>query len=266
MLREPMNRVLSIAFLVGVLTPGACSAQTTLDVPVQLTGAPAQRTVTGLGEPTEETAAVTVQASVLESGFTWCSATLVGDTFMLAAEPAVTALQDGLLMRFAAPVDRDGRLFVKAMAQAPAKALVRADGLPPTRGQIRTGVICELLYAHDAFVLLNASEIGCPQGFVPANERLCMEVAVVPNMLFHDAKARCADLGGKLCTWDEFVVGCNLLSGQLQNQFQNWEWMDDTSNHSHGADLFGQLTCQSMRNVGALTTFTANSRCCYHPR
>jgi len=252
--------------LLAVTAALACFAQVNSDKPVQLIGTEAQRAVIGVDFPISGSSAVTVNASVATGGFSWSTATLNGDTLVLTTTPVVSAFTNGTLLRFVSPADLYTTLYVDLVVGSPAVPLLRPDGLFPTKGQIISGGVCEVLYADGRMILLNAPEVGCPPGFLSVTERLCMEQNVVPNMLFHPARDRCANLGGKLCTWAEYVVGCTILSDQLQGLFTDWEWMDDTSNHSHGTDMFGRLTCGSQRNTGLFSTLTGNSRCCYHPR
>lgn len=259
-----MKRTLgiSMAFAISV----ALHAQVVVDGPVQLTGTPGDATVEGLSWPTEDEAAVTVRASVINGGFAWCEATLDSDTLRLTADPAITAYRDGLLLRFLAPFNMHGPLHVQGSAGLSPLPLLRPDGLVPTLGQIRQGTICEVMQVDGRFVLMNAPERGCPQGSVPVTEMFCMQQTPVTGVLFHDAVQYCADLGGRLCAWDEYIAGCTLAGTELIGMFQNWEWLDESSDHTHGADQAGLSSCISHQMMGNLATQVANARCCFHPR
>ena len=264
MLYEQMRTTFTILAVTTVAC--VCFAQVSSDKPLQFIGTDAERAVIGVDFPISGSSAVTVNASVATGGFTWSTATLNANTLVLTTTPAVSTFTNGTLLRFVSPADLYNELYVELVVGSPAVPLLRPDGLSPTKGQIVSGGVCEVLYADGRMILLNAPEVGCPPGFLSVTDRLCIEQNVVPDMLFHPARDRCANLGGKICTWADFVVGCTNLNDQLQALFTDWEWMDDTSNHSHGSDMVGRLTCGSQRNVGLLTTFTANSLCCYHPR
>ena len=263
MLHDQIRTSLTVLAVTALL---GCFAQVTYDKPIQITGNDAQRTVQGVGEPESNSSAITVNGVVVSGGYTWCSATMSSDTILLVALPDVASLSDGLLLRFLSPVDQFGPTYVKGANGLASVPLVRPDGLPPTNGQLLAGAVCEVLYANGYFILMDRTETGCPPGFLQATDRLCIEADVVTGMLFHPSRDRCANLGGKLCSWAGYVVGCTVLAGQLQGLFSEWEWMDDTSNHAHGSDQVGRLTCGSQRNTGLLSTLTANNRCCYHPR
>ncbi len=45
-----------------------------------------------------------------------------------------------------------------------------------------------------------------------------------------------------------------------------WEWIDDTSNHTHTANQVGRFSCQSQRSANVIVTMTGNTRCCYRTR
>lgn len=241
------------------------SGQVSLTGPIQFTGPDSTRTIVGLAWPVQADAAVTVEAALVSGGFSWSTAQLTGDTIELGPAPAVINVRDGLLLRFIAPAERDGRLFVRPGPGHTALPLLRPDGLLPVRGQLTTGRIIEVMKADDRFILLNAPERGCPAGSIAAHERLCMDVTPVPSTLFHDAVRICAERGGKLCAWDEYIAACTLLQSQLNGMFVDWEWIDESSNHTHGADQAGRFTCASQRNQGVLDERLGNVRCCYRP-
>ncbi|MCU0318897.1 MAG: hypothetical protein MUE88_02300 [Flavobacteriales bacterium] len=243
----------------------AAVGQVSLTGPIQFTGPDSTRTIVGLAWPARADAAVTVEAALVSGGFTWTSAQLSVDTIELSPDPAVLTVRDGLLLRFAAPSERDGRLFVRPGPGHAALPLLRPDGLRPVRGQLTAGRIIEVMKADGRFVLLNAPERGCPAGSLAAHERLCMDVTPVPSTLFHDAVRICGERGGKLCAWDEYIAACTLLQSQLNGLFVDWEWIDESSNHTHGADQAGRFTCASQRNQGVLDERLGGVRCCYRP-
>ena len=243
-----------------------CRAQVQVGTAIEFTGASdADRAIQGLAAPVRDDAAITVEGALLTGGYTWCDASFNAGTLVLQATPTVSVYADGLLLRFAAPGAVHGNVNIQC-GSLPAVPLQRVDGLAPMPGQLVAGRIVEVLYADGRFLLLNAMEAGCPAGFLLANERICMEVTATPNMLYHDGLARCADMGAKMCTWDEYIAGCTALQGQLQNLFADWEWLDDSSNHAHGADQAGRTTCLSQRHISPIPTYLSSVRCCYRPR
>lgn len=254
-----------LAVLMGPFAMPAIS-QVRTDAPVRFTGEQQLGAIVGLAAPMQGDAAITVNGALQTGSFSWCEQVVMsGDTVQVSAVPALGAYANGLLLRFAAPTAITGTKFIKAPGLA-ALPLVRTDGLPLTPGQLPAGYVIEAIHANGRFHVLNTMGSGCPPGFTQAHQNLCIETALTSGLLFRQGVDRCARLGGKLCAWDEFLAACTLLEGVLQNQFTDWEWIDDSSNHGHGADQVGRFTCLSQRHYGQLPTFPAGTRCCYRPR
>jgi hypothetical protein len=254
-------RIPSLAFLLFALPT---FGQVELDAPLHFSGAPPERAVDGLAAPEVQDAALTVEASLLGYAH-WAEATLNGDTLVLAPRVPMVAPRDGHLLRFLAPVALAGRAHI-ACTNAPALPMLRPDGLEPVSGQVRPGQICEVIYTTDHWVLLNAPEVGCPPNTVAVHERLCMEVASGPLTFFYPAQDRCAMLGGRLCSWDEFHYACSQLPTQFTGMLSAWEWIDDSSNHAHSAVLVGLNSCTAERWSHPQISMQGRSRCCFQPR
>lgn len=259
-----MKRIALLACMAA--SAGAAAGQVRTDGLLRFTGELAPGAITGLAPPEQGSAAVTISGALQSGSYTWCSSvTSIADTLVLAATPPLQDYRDGTLVRFIAPFALQGPRHLKAAGLA-ALPLVRADGLPLALGQVPAGYVVEAVQAGGRFVVLNTRGSGCPPGFTQAHENLCIETALTPGLLFRQGLQRCADLGGKLCAWDEYLAACTLLEGVLQNQFSEWEWIDDSSNHGHGADQAGRFTCASQRHYGPIPTFPAGTRCCFRPR
>lgn len=260
MLHEPMRT--SGAWLVGVCFVHLCHGQVHVDVPVQFTGADAQRTVQGLGAPAQSDAMITVEGSA-RAEWGWATASLEVNTLVLDFPIAPAMARDGLLLRFLSPGELQGALWLQLPDQAPLE-LVRTDGVPISDGQIVAGQVCEVLHANGRFYLLNASESGCPSGYLQVNDNYCIESTSSAGVPFYVAVDQCASKGGKLCTWDEYQAACYLMDGQFSNMSADWEWIDDMSNHLHTANQAGRTSCESIRS--RIVTYTSRVRCCHHLR
>lgn len=250
----------------AVLAWVLCSAQVQLDVPVHFTGTDGERAVEGLGPPVAGSSAVEVRSAVATGAYSWAEAQVVVDTVRLTVVPALQAYRNGLMLRFKLPTTMEGPSYVRVGPDLPAVPLVRSDGLPPTWGQLAAGRMAEVLFMDDRCILMNLPVTGCPQGFVEMTKRLCIERTPVPDMLFHDAMQRCIHLGGRLCAWDEYVAACVLHGGELDGMLEQWEWLDETSDHTHGADQGGFETCTGRRQRSDLYQAVGHTRCCFHPR
>ncbi len=257
-----MNRALLTNSL--ALSAMVASAQVVIDVPVTLSGADGERRIDGLAQPTQASALITLEGAA-QGAFQWGTAQAAAGAITLALSPPISTYRDGLLVRFLAPANLDGALTLNVNGLG-ALPLQRPDGLNPVRGQLRQGTICEAMHADGRFVLMSAAERGCPPNSLYVNDRYCIDSLSTNNQLFYTGVSFCANRGGRLCTWDEYHAACAFLGTQLGGMFNQWEWIDDTSNHSQTADQAGRTTCQSQRSAGNPLATTGDTRCCYHPR
>lgn len=242
----------------------ASHAQVEIDRGIRFTGPDGTRQLNGLAAPANESAAITV--GVLASGTVhWAEASGTANALLLQTTPPVQTVSDGLLLRFLSPLDNEGSVTL-AVDGAGEAALVNPDGTPLPKGALRNSSVYEVLYYSGAWHLLNASTRQCPPGTVRTVDPVCMDVTPVPGLRFYEAIDHCAERGGKLCTWDEYAVGCALQQSALNGLFNEWEWIDDTSNHTHSANQAGRFTCQSQRSANVLPVMTGDTRCCFHTR
>ena len=231
--------------------------------PIELTGDEAVRRVDGLAAPISGDAALTVEGALIGTS-NWAEASLNGNDLVLDPAVPLTAYRAGLLLRFIAPGNAFDSLFVnvEGLSSFP---LLRPDGIAPVRGQIRDGALCEVLFANDRWILMNASESGCPIGTTRVHERLCVETVGMDSMLFFPAAERCADMGARLCNWGEFHYACTQFGTELNGMLDSWEWVDEGANHAHSTVNVGFGNCNAERSSTPPITF-ARSRCCFDPR
>lgn len=251
------GHIILICFLASGL-----HAQVHLSRDLQVSGDPSERRIDGLSDPLDISAAITVDGAVL-GGAHWTQATLDVDTLLISLSPPETTLRDGLVIRFKAPTHLFGPLYVRHDMLGPLP-LVRRDGLDIVRGQLIMNGIAEVVLAGDHFVLTSSVTSGCPPASLPVNERLCMDINETTGYSIFQGADHCAERGGKLCTWGEYYAGCTILGTALNGRFDNWEWVDDSSNHTHTGVQAGRTTCMSQRAAQPLPA--ASTRCCYHPR
>ncbi len=241
----------------------ALAAQVNVGTNVLLTGAEADRRVDSLAAPATNDAAITVEGSV-RSDWAWANALALDSTITLTLAPAVTSYRNGLLVRFLSPRSLAGNLYI-SVDGLDTLPMVRPDGMPPALGQLDSNRVAEVMQAAGRFILMNAPESGCPPGFLQVNANYCIEALHYPtNQGWLWAVDRCASRGGKLCSWGEFHNACVVVGLQMPDLFTNWEWIDDTSNHTHGANQVARTTCEGHRTT--LITETCKVRCCYHLR
>ncbi|MBX2973264.1 MAG: hypothetical protein KF797_09185 [Flavobacteriales bacterium] len=239
-------------------------AQVRTDQDVRLTGPDAERRITGLAAPADGSSAIPV--SVIASGTVhWASASHAGGIIELTLEPALSTMADGLLVRFASPVDNTGPISMH-LTGTQTRPVVRTDGRPLNAHALRPDRVAEVLFDNDRWVLLNPNTGSCPPGTVRTAGPVCMDVEPVTGLRFYQAIDLCASRSGKLCAWDEYAVGCALRQGELNRLFVEWEWIDGSSNHTHTANQAGRYSCQSQRSASVVVTMTGHTRCCYQTR
>lgn len=256
-----MRRLSSLLLISASLTSMGQVEHTS---PVRFVGPEGERTITGMGAPLSENAAITVEGSLLNTAH-WTTATFAADTIRLVATPALTNYENGVLLQFLVPVNMRGALKLRCSG-LPALPLLRPDGVPPVSGQMLAGAVCEVLFVGDRWILTNAPEKGCPPSTTQLNERLCIETASAPNMYFYPAAERCAALGGRLCKWGEYYLACTEHASELTGLGTAWEWIDDTSNHANSSGQVGFANCEAERWADSQFITFSRSRCCFNPR
>lgn len=249
-------------FIPTVLLAATCAAQIRTSAPIQLNGTEDQRAIHGLGGPISDSALVTVKV-VTAGSIHWAEASFESDTIVLSTTPVISAIRDGLLLRFLAPASQSTALWIRPTGHS-SHPLQRPDGLPVNRADMKEGAVAEVVFNHERWTYLNPTNGACPTGAVDVNAAFCIDTAQVSGLEFYEAIRHCGDRGGKLCSWGEYVTACNLVGTSLQIMFDEWEWLDDTANHTHSALQAGRTTCQSQRSANVW--MIGDTRCCYQLR
>lgn len=255
----------------SLLLPMACAwlalaqAQVQVDKPVRLVGAaPADRRIAGLAHPVDGSALGTL-GTAQDGSLHLCSVAGTANAVQLAMDPPCVAYANGLLVRWIPGTSNTGpvTLAVDGGAAMPLRTTLL---LPVPLNAITSGMPAEAIFADSIFILLSPIKPGCPEGFLQANAGLCVMQGEGPVLNWFEAATYCAERGARLCTWDQYLFTCNALQGQLTGMFDDWEWLDDTSDHTHTADQAARFTCKSLAVVSAGQTELGTTRCCYEPR
>ncbi len=245
--------------------PLVSMAQVSVDRPLVLSGTTdGERVVSGVAPAVEGSALIDLEGA--RSGrYHLAQAQPVGTGLALTSTPPCTAYANGLELRFLAPTQVAGvvQVNVDGLGNRP---LRRSDGGLVSFGDVEPGRMVEIIYRDTAFLLVGRASDHCPAGFIQLNERLCIQRNDTLNMSVFNASKWCMERGARLCTWDEYLYACTKESAQFQGFADDWEWVDDTSDHTHTAFQVGRWTCRSARNFSAYETPAsyAGVRCCYH--
>ncbi|MBS1581541.1 MAG: hypothetical protein JST66_04995 [Bacteroidetes bacterium] len=242
-------------------------AQVHLDRSLVLTGTNgAAHSMDGLA-PAEQGSALITLGSARNGDHTWAQTGGTPMTITLNMTPPCTAYTPGLSITFMPNADAAGPILLNVDGLGP-RRLLRGDRGAVDFGQIGPGRVVQVIYADTCFVLKDRPREGCPAGFLAANDRLCIQQNDTLFVSIYSASKWCLQRGARLCTWDEYIQGCTATQAQLLGLFDDWEWVDDSSDHTHTADQVGRYSCRGLRNTGAVETPNnyGGVRCCYHPR
>lgn len=236
-------------------------AQAELDVPLHFNGPNGSRSVMQLDFPAGPTALVTLGFAAGGQA-QWCTVIDQGDIWQLGMTPPLDVYSDGLLVRFTAPTTIPASLHLEVDGHA-AVPLQRPDGGELDPGCILAGTICEAVYHGDRFILTGPAVRPCPPGTIAIGDRVCIDQQEGAAQAFYTAVDHCHARGGRLCTWAEYHTACSLLESDLEGLFNNWEWADDTANHTHTMGQVGRHTCLSQRSANASEANHGAVRCCF---
>lgn len=254
--------------LPGFLLTCVCAlAQVHLDKPLVLTSADsAQRSVEGLAPAANEQALISV-GGAQSGGYHWGQAAGTGMAIQLSLDPPCAAYTDGLNVRFMPTAAGYGAVTLNVDGLG-AKPLYRSDARPVSVGQLQPGTIAEAVYADSAFFLVGREQAGCPAGYLPGGGDLCIMRDDTMYISIFNATRWCYDRGARLCTWDEYIQACTANLPDLSGLFDEWEWIDDTSDHTHTANQAGRWQCRTQRQWGAVESNNnyAQVRCCLRTR
>ncbi|MBK8949434.1 MAG: hypothetical protein IPM68_11415 [Flavobacteriales bacterium] len=264
MLRRPMRIATASITLCGAL---ALHAQVHVDAPVRFTSPDSSlRQLDGLAAPAGEADLLTL-AAARSGAVHWATAGGTANAITLAARPPVAVYREGLRLRFLPTLAAGSAptLNVDGLGPVP---LLGPELTPPPTGSLVPGRLAEVVWTDSVFRMNPRPVDGCPVGFLQVHDGLCMQLDDGPDVSIFTALRQCADRGARLCTWDEYLYGCTVLSGQLIDLFNDWEWIDDTSDHTHTANQAGRYYCAQQRSIPATEHPNAygRARCCYRIR
>ena len=242
-------------------------AQVHVDKPLVLTSADStQRAVEGIAPAANETGLITLGDA--QSGrYHWGQATGTAMAIQLSLDPPCAAYTNGLNVRFMPTASGYGAVTLNVDGLG-AKRIYRSDALPVSVGQLQPGTIAEAVYADTAFFLMGREQAGCPAGYLPGGGDLCIMQDDTMYISIFNATRWCYDRGARLCSWDEYIQACTANQPAMTGLFDEWEWIDDTSDHTHTGNQAGRWQCRTQRQWGALETNNnyAQVRCCLRIR
>jgi hypothetical protein len=242
-------------------------AQVHVDKPLVLTSTDSTlRTIDGLAPATHESGLVTL-GDAQNGRYHWGQAGGTAMAIQLTLDPPCMGYTNGLTVRFLPASSGYGAVTLNVDGLG-AKRIYRSDARPVSVGQLQPGTIVEAVYTDTAFFLMGREQAGCPTGYLPGGGDLCIMRDDTLYMSIYNATKWCFDRGARLCSWDEYIAGCTANQSEMIGLFNEWEWIDDTSDHTHTANQAGRWQCRTQRQWGAVESDNnyAQVRCCLRIR
>jgi hypothetical protein len=241
-----------------------CSAQVSIDKPIELTGSNVERHVAGV--PVGTTTDHALSAGTLQSG-SYANAQATGsNALVVSLTPTVVQPVAGTNLMVA----------ITAVNTAPVTISVDGNGPYPVRknateeliaGELQPGMVASLVFDGTVFHLTNARRLErrpCPTGFTQVNELYCIEPVSRDTVYMDSAAVICGNLDSRMCTWGEWYHACTQAGNLgLLNMGNQWEWTNSTANGVASARVVGATSCTHAGVGPAYDTLARKFRCCY---
>lgn len=210
--------------------------QLEVPVPIVLDGPTASdRQLTGLTDPISLDAATSVDAA-RSGSLTFTSVT--GSAVLVGSlQPGPTAYTAGMMVSIL-PASANTPGAALDLNQLGARPILKWGHVPLDSADLVPGHAARLVYDGTSFLLLNNSYRPCPTGFTAVSSTSCISDSIVSIASFEPAVLACDSLGGRLCTFAEWVGACRNKPGFLGTVTAP-EWVDDGTNSGAEGKLMG---------------------------
>ncbi|HOZ40651.1 MAG: hypothetical protein IPN62_14395 [Flavobacteriales bacterium] len=163
------------------------------------------------------------------------------------------------------PTGAVGAVLLSVHDQGPF-AVMRSTMDTLRANEIPADAILYVVFDGTRFQLLNGDQHvrrTCPSGWSSIGGQICIETAERAAASFEQAILTCADAGARLCSWGEFVAGCQQRSELgLANMTNNLEWTGNTANEDNFVRVAGGADCHQAGTTASIGP-TRTYRCCY---
>ena len=249
--------------LLTAASSSSAMAQVVIDAPVQLSAAEeALRQVTGLSLANLPTEAVSV-ASYRTGLFT--TATTTGSEWSVIDPGVEGGPSAGTAISFLAPAPVTGPVSLRFNGLGPFP-LTNGPSSPLLGISVTEGSVMQLVFDGIGFQVMNPRHDGlrpCPSGMATVNDQFCMDLQPTTELLdFFQASAACGARGARLCSWSEFIAGCDLRIPLGITIVGQYEWVGSTCNEDGQARVSGLSSCFSTGCGNATGSTLRMHRCC----
>ncbi len=220
----------------ATLLPLLSIAQLELPVGLVLNGTnETDRQITGLADPLQSDAAVSVEAArsqVLTYTPTTGTDVLVGT--LMPTPPSITPGMSVTIV----PQDANAHGASLQLNGSTAHPIVKWGGLPVDSADLPVGMPSRLLFDGTHYQLITTLARPCPTGSRVGGTLFCIEDTTRPGATFFDAVVTCNAQGGRLCSPGEWASACRRNPLFLPTVVA-YEWADDAANHTDDAKTMG---------------------------
>ncbi|MFI5203397.1 MAG: hypothetical protein ACHQF2_02785 [Flavobacteriales bacterium] len=265
-----MKKIPTYIFFICFFHTQALKAQVELDHKLIFTSTDSsERNFFNLGTPQQITDASRVKEVARSSNLVPAGTiSIVADTLLISLFPSPIQLDTSLVLHIILPGSFNLQGFVK-INQFPAKKILTSGGWGLFPSELQPNDVIQIMYGDSAFYIINHTAHECPNGFTSMNEKYCIETNERVATFFWNAVETCNSINARLCTWGEWYYACVNAGMGLQSMTNNYEFIDDASDHTQYIALVGNSLCTNMDNVSVVLTSPAywrNYRCCYSKR
>lgn len=212
-------------------------SQLEMPVRMQLDGPTNEdRQVTGLADPTQTDAALSVDA--VRTG-TVNRATTAGSLHLEGSvQPGPFVLSPGQVVTIV-PQEANETGADLDLDNTGAHPLVKWGGVPLDSADLTAGTPARLVFDGVNWQLLNWNARPCPTGSKPANAGHCVDTETRGTGTYYEAVAACTDRGGRLCSFGEWSSACRRDPAFLPT-VTNYEWIEDAANNPNDGKVMGR--------------------------
>jgi hypothetical protein len=239
------------------------TAQVRIDAAIEFSAADeALRQVTGLGQAVLPTEAVSV--SSYRTGL-FAIATSDGTEWAVSLNGIEGAPTPGTAITVLSPAPLTGPVLLRFNGLGP-YALTMGPSSPLDGAATTEGAPLLIVFDGTGFQVMAPSHKGlrpCPPEMATVNDQYCMDL--LPNtelMDFFQASAACGARGARLCSWSEFIAGCDQRIPLGITIVGQYEWVGSTCNEDGQARVSGLSSCFSTGCGNATGSTLRMHRCC----
>ena len=261
LLHQMTYQVVIIALLAQ---PLGLAGQVSVDAPIQLSAVDdALRQVTGLALPASPTEAVSVFA--LRSG-TLHTIEQAEGSWSISVPVNLVPLSIGMSISVLVEIPLEAGPFALLVNGTGPFPVRYGSDIDLTASSIAAGSILNLVFDGTVFQIMNWQSDPlrpCPSGTVAVNDQFCIDILSADTPVgYYTAAQACGARGMRLCSWGEFIAGCDRRVQLGVTVLGQYEWTSSTCNEDGYARVAGLSACISTGCSAADGSIQRTFRCC----